>query len=139
MSSNELYTELQEKVKAVGCVNSLPAARGGQEARFTQPSLHLFLHICMFLLDFVDAIIPTSPLPRRRLSYPCFLDFSPMSGYQKQVQYSNSTPRHARSKEREKEIQNVWDRVADLEPRLQLYGEMRGARLESSEKPTNKR
>ena len=35
---------------ALGCVNSPPAARGSQEAGFTQPSLCLFLQICRYLI-----------------------------------------------------------------------------------------
>ena len=34
------------KRRALGCVNSLPAARGGQEAGFTQPRAHLLADPC---------------------------------------------------------------------------------------------
>ena len=39
---------MQEKVKPVKArLRELaPAVRGSQEAVFTQPSLHLFLHVC---------------------------------------------------------------------------------------------
>ena len=40
------YTDMQEKATARFC-ELAPAARGSQEAGITQPSLHLFLHICM--------------------------------------------------------------------------------------------
>ena len=36
---------MQEKVKA-RLRELAPAVRGSQEAVFTQPSLHLFLHVC---------------------------------------------------------------------------------------------
>ena len=32
-------------------MNSSPAARGSQEAGITQPSLHLFLHVCILSTD----------------------------------------------------------------------------------------
>ena len=40
------------KERALGCVNSQPAARGSQEAAFTQPRAHSFAHPCT--LDFQD-------------------------------------------------------------------------------------
>ena len=39
-------TDMQEKAKARLC-ELAPAARGSQEAGFTQPGLNLFPHICM--------------------------------------------------------------------------------------------
>ena len=42
----ENCTDMQEKAKARLC-ELAPAARGSQEAGFTQPRLHLFLHICI--------------------------------------------------------------------------------------------
>ena len=40
-----LHTDMQEKTKARLC-ELASAARGSQEAGFTQPSFHLFLNIC---------------------------------------------------------------------------------------------
>ena len=47
LSSDIRYTDMQEKAKA-RLRELAPTARGGQEAGFTQPSLHLFLHVCNF-------------------------------------------------------------------------------------------
>ena len=40
-------TDMQEKAKA-RLRELAPAARGSQEAGFTQPSLHIFLHVCIY-------------------------------------------------------------------------------------------
>ena len=37
---------LPAKRWALGCVNALPLARGGQEAGFTQPRAHLIAQLC---------------------------------------------------------------------------------------------
>ena len=45
----ECDTDMQEKAKARLC-ELAPAARGSQEAGFTQPSLHLSLHFCILFI-----------------------------------------------------------------------------------------
>ena len=41
-----LHVQGWAKEWSLGCVNSRPAARGSQEAGFTQPRNHLIAHIC---------------------------------------------------------------------------------------------
>ena len=55
---------MQEKAKA-RLRELVPAARGSQDAGFTKPSLHLFLHICIF-----GAIFHVSNLPGEDSSVP---------------------------------------------------------------------
>ena len=41
-----LWVQGSAKMWALGCVNSIPAARESQEAGFTQPRAHFIVHLC---------------------------------------------------------------------------------------------
>ena len=50
---------------SLGCVNSLPAARGSQEAGFTQPRVHSFAQPCTENPSYSDILLTVSLFGRQ--------------------------------------------------------------------------